>query len=936
VKTTSKAQTPARQGDPAWRTCAAAGLLALTLALPGCDRPPADPYAAAQQAAAAGNPDVAIVFLRQALQADPDSAAARLLLGQTLQRVGDPAGAAVELQRAQALGADANVVVPALALATVLSGQPRQAVERYADATLTDPGAQAALQATLAAAQIALGNVDAGRDRVDQALRLDPRNVEARVLRIRLLAGAAQAAPALAQAQQLAQDEPARPEGWQVLGELRWFAEGDLAGATESFERALAAAPAHLPAHLGLLALAQQRNDTEGFRARLAALRQHFPQHAETRFHQAQLDLLDGRLPAARDATQALLRDFPDAGRALHLAGLVEHRAGNLVQAEGHLAKAVHRLPESAQVRVALADTQLRLDQAPRALATLQPLLRGAQPPPAALAVAAQAQIRLGRYAEAEALFLRAARLQPDSTRAAAAAALVQLAQGRGAQALDALQTLAAQSAETYADFALVSARLARGEWAEALAAIERLLQKAPATAAPLILRAQAQQRLGQLDEARASLEQALQHEPRSFGAIARLVDLDVGQGRLANAIARLDAYLRDEPRNHEALRVLTRLELLHGVAPEQVEQRLAAAVRQHPGDAAPHVLRVDLLLAQNRTADALAAAQHAAAQVPTDLDVADALGRAQLLGGAAQQALATLGRVLGAQPNSPRAHVHLAQAHLAQRNHAAAEPLLRRALQIDARHLPAQQAQIALALARQQPAEAIAVARRIQAQRPTELVGYLAEAELQASLGRRDLAAAALRNAYTRRPETETAVRLHRALVDAGQAAAAARHAQDWRARHPADMAFVTHLGNVAMREGRHADAEALYRQAVSAAPRDSTALNNLAWALVQQANPEALPLARRAAELTPESPAVLNTLAAALALTGDLPAAIETQRRALARSADAPVLRLHLAELLIRHGNRSAARSELEQLQRLGERFAQHERVSALLRTL
>src|SRR6476659_811192 len=66
----------------------------------------------ARQALQQNHPDVAIIFLKQALAAAPDDSAARVQLGTALLRTGDIVAAERELRRARELGASDQIVLP--------------------------------------------------------------------------------------------------------------------------------------------------------------------------------------------------------------------------------------------------------------------------------------------------------------------------------------------------------------------------------------------------------------------------------------------------------------------------------------------------------------------------------------------------------------------------------------------------------------------------------------------------------------------------------------------------------------------------------------------------------------------------------------------------------------------------------------------------------
>lgn len=78
------------------------------------------------------------------------------------------------------------------------------------------------------------------------------------------------------------------------------------------------------------------------------------------------------------------------------------------------------------------------------------------------------------------------------------------------------------------------------------------------------------------------------------------------------------------------------------------------------------------------------------------------------------------------------------------------------------------------------------------------------------------------------------------------------------------------------------------------------------------------------------------MDTLATALAADNKLPLAVETQKAAIARSPGDPSLKLNLAKLLIKSGEKAYARAELEDLAKLGDKFRGQAEVAALLKSL
>ncbi len=891
--------------------------------------------ASAQDFLAKNDRKSAMVQLKSALQLNPNLPEARFLLGQALLHSGDTAAAVVELEKALDLKHDDNQVLPALARALMGTGQAKKVTDLYSRTELSDPAAHSDLKAVVAAAFGAQGEIDRSGFMTDLALQLDPKNVPARLLRARLDAGRGRVEPALRRVDELLAEDPKRREAWQLKGDLLWVGQGKTKEGAEAYRRTLTLEPRYMPAHSALIGLALQQGDVAAFKAQVQDLKKALPNSPETRLYEAQAALIDRDYRTARDLVQQLLRIAPDNHRVLQLAGAIELGGGSAIVAESHLNKALQTQPNLPLARRLLAQSYLRSGQAPRALATLQPLLE-TSPGAEVLALAAEAHLQNGQFAESEALFTRAAQANPDDAKVQTALALAQMAKGNIDRGLAELESIAKADSSTYADLALISSHLRRQNFDRALAAIDGLQAKLPQSPLPHQLRGRVLAQRKDMAGARRSFDQALATDPGYFPAVASLAALDLADKNTDAALKRFKDQLARDPKDYRALLAVAELKLQTGAPADEVRALLGDAVKANPGDAGPRLLLVDFLLSRGEVAPARAAAQEALAAVPASLPLLDALGRAQLAAGEMQQAISSFGRLVAEQPSSVPAHLRLAHAQLRNKEYTAATRTLRRALEIDPRSLQAQVALAEVALADQRPDDALRLARELQKQRPKLAMAHLLEADVHASRRQWAPTIAALQAALLRQPLTSTAMRLHGSLSLAGRKAEAERMAVDWLRNQPKDAQFIFHLGSMAMDSGRYAEAETHYRQVLTLRPDDATALNNVAWVMTRQDKPGAIPFAEQALQLLPEQAALMDTLATALAAEGQMAPAIDWQRKALAKAGNNASYRLRLAKLLVRNGNTAEARTELGKLAALGEQFADHAEVKRLLASL
>lgn len=878
----------------------------------------------------------AVIQLKTALQQSPQSAEARYLLGKALLAEGKIGEAMVELEKARDLKHPDDAVLPLLAQGMLAMRQAKKLTDLYGNTSLNDPKAHADLKATVASAYGAQGKLDLSEAAVKQALQLDAKNAVARILQARLMAGRGEMDSALAVLDGLLTNQPKSVLAWHLKGDILAVGKRDAAGGTAAYKQALQLQPKYTAAHVSLINLALQRGDMIAFKAAVDDMSKALPGHPDTLLYEAQRALADKNHASARNIVQKLLQAAPENALVLQVAGAVELDSGSLAQAERHLSKALQFEPRLLAARRLLAQTYLRTGQPAKALATLQPLVEQPNASATVLATAADAHLQNGQLAEAEALFTRAAKLAPDDSRIKTALALAQIAKGNTQGGFAELESIAARDSGTYTDMALISARLRQKDFNSALLALDRMQTKQPSNAIPHHIRGQILTQRKDFAAARASFEKANALDPRYFPALASLVDLDVHDKKPEAAIARMEAELTREPGNYRALGILASLRQRTGATPESIKTLLTAAVKASPDQVAPRMLLGEYLLSINDFNGARTVAQDATANLPNELQLVDLLGRAQLAAGEVQQAVTSFGKVATAQSASSEAQMRLAEAQLRNKDFDAAARTLKKVLQIDPQSIPAQNRLMQLALRDKRYDEALSYAKAVQRQQPTRAAGHLMEGDVHAQQRKFGPALAAFRAALEREKSTPIAMRVHSATSLALSAADADRFAASWMKDHPKDVAFMTHQGMAAMDTKQYSTAEAHFKAVLSLQPEHPATLNNLAWVLLQQGKSGALPYAEKANQLAPEQAEFMDTLAAALAEDGQLAKAVDLQRKALAKASvtAAAGYRLRLAKLLLKSGDSAKARTELETLKALGDKFPGQDEVTALLK--
>ena len=920
-----------------WAAALCLGLvLALVLTLLGCGASVADRLAQLHQSMAKPDRAVALLQAKSLLQAHPNQPEARQLLGSLLLETGDPLAAETELRRALELGRGEPEVLPLLARALLASNQAGKLLLQFGQVELPAGRAAAQLKAALAEAEATLGDLEAARKSLSQALRADPDYEPARLLQARVSAVGGDLPAALSQVEAMLTRQSANADAWVLKGDLLSRLNAGAEAIAQAYQQALTVRADHANAHAALVGHYLAQDQADAARQQLAAMRKLLPKHPQTLLFEGQIALLDGDLARARERFQDLLRVLPEHVQVLQSAGAVELRLNAPVQAEVLLSKAVALAPDSLIARRLLAQSFLAQGQPERALGVLEPLLVRDRADAQALLLAAQSELLLERPAAAAALYDRAAGLKPEDPKIRIALALSRLARGQTEPALAELQAVATQDKGSTADMALIATQLRRKDFAAALRAIDALQGKQPGQPTAWHLRGQVLLQQRQLAQARQAFEQALTLDAGFFPSVGALVGLDFLDQQVDAARDRLLAFVKLRPQLAQPRLALAEIAARTGADRETVSAVLEAGIKANPTDASLRLALVDHHSGSFNPRAAIQAAQLGLAQLPQHFELLQRLGQAQLATAEHLQALTTFNAMATQQPRSPLGPMGLARAQLAGNDPGAAQRSIRRALELAPEDAQVQRLAIRIALRLSKPEQALAIARQQQQRQPDRAAGWLLEGDIQLAQQRWQAAVLALRQAVAKVDPQQAPARLHQALRQAGEQDQALAMATDWTRRHPRDALFRFYLGDVALAQKDLAAAETHYQAVLELMPEHGLALNNLAWLMLAQKRPGALPIAEHAVRVMPDQPALLDTLAQAQAAEQQPEQAVATQQRALRLAPDEPSLRLNLARYLAQAGDKRQAKAELDRLASLGERFPRQPEVAALLKSL
>lgn len=923
-----------------------APLLLAAAALVACgQRSPEELLAAAQKRMEQKDAAGAVIELKNLLQQNPDNAQGRHLLGKALLEAGDLAGAEIELRRAWELGAPRDEVAPLLAQTLLHSGQSRKLISEFSDQSLADPQAMSTLQQHLAMAFLAQGNLMEAKAASTRALQLAPESEPAAIVSARTKLAAGFPDEALTLLDELLLRAPKSTKALQLKAEVL-LARGKTEEAEPLLAQVLALDPNSYDARSLLVRLAFGRQQIDAAAKLVDEMPPAIAKKPQGRFLQAQLALARNDAAKAKELAVPLLKLMPNYLPLLRLASGAHQQLGELADAENLLNQAMKLAPEDAGLRRQFASLQLQRRAPAKTLETLRPVLESGKADAETLLLAGKAQLMQGNFEGADQAFGAAAKQRPDDAKTQAALALSAIARdtmapGGGGKAkadaaLNQLRELAAKDSGSNYDLMLVNALMRRQDLAGALAALDKLAPKMKDSPVPDGLRGRIQLVRKDTAAAQAAFEAALKTDAGYLPAVLGLVAIDLQASRGEAAVKRLEGFVANQKHSPQARLALAELLLQTKAPAERVTEVLSTGVREEPTEAGLRLALIDNYLRLGEKAKAAQAAQEASAALPLNPDLLERLARTQLAAGDKAQAGKTYARLTALAPARAHGWLGLAQLRFMDKDYAGAEREVKRALEAEPGSVVAQRLLIQLAMRQGRMDEAQAALRERQKKYPQEAYALVVEADIELGKQRPDAAIALLRKATALRDPGDAAPRLFAVLLAHKKRDEALAFESQWQAAHPQDNTFAAAAADAMLARGDLDGALSRYEALLKRNPDAVPLINNVAWLRSKSGQPGARELAERGLKLKPEDGALRDTYATVLANEKQFAKALSVQRQLVSDQPDQPSYKLNLAQILIQSGDKAAAKSELEGLARLGNKFPQQAQVEALLKTL
>lgn len=885
----------------------------------------------------------AVIELRNALQQNPQNLAARIKLGEILLAEDQPLSAIKELETAQSMGGDENLILVPLAKSYMKIAKPEQVITAIVSEG-HEPEVDASLKIIQADAYMQLGSArEAEKLYIDASTLapIDPRPILG-LAKIEAQKGRTEKANKL-----LEQAVGLAPDSFDVLlfKALSHRDSGQYKLALDAFGQAIELFPGSVRALTGRAALWMDVGNYEKARADIETAGNLGRDSMETIYLRALLLFADGKEDEARESlTQSAteIRSIKDTYHAKLpntrlMLGIVAFFEKSYDEAITHLDGFLKAIPKHMGARRYLASAYLAKQEWSSIKKLLTPRAGEQLLDPFALSILAEAHRATGDFRSAERYYATAMQLAPAVAGIGVRLAEARLDSGRPDKAVDELEELierfptmmeahaqlarvylktgnktkALESAKNLVDLFPDSARahnvasalyLATGDRDKARNHLEQAALIDPELIQPTLNLARLARMEGHIDSAEAQYRATLARFPNALDAQLELCELLLQKGEIEELKTRLTQILTQTPRNIKAHDMDIKVHMLTGSEPAKLREKLFDFNQKFPKNPEVNLLVGKGYRALGDVEDAKVSFRHAVENALFDGEILRKVATQQMSIADLNGALWTLTKGKQASPDDLRIGILHAAVLSQLKDFARARDEIEKLFEAHG----------------EKPEIHMVHGDYFMVQQDTQ-------SAIEAYTKARDLA-----------PTKKTTDVLLRAHREAGDFAGAERLIVPWIKKNPDDILARRQFSELLIEQNRWQDAKEILEGLQQDGIEDLLILNNLANVYGRLNDPRALPAAELIYERAPENAAVLDTYGWILTQNGRVEEGLAILREAYARASTQPAIRFHIGKALASLGRTDAAKEEVRAALEEGIGFADKGAAEALLNEL
>jgi putative PEP-CTERM system TPR-repeat lipoprotein len=871
-----------------------------------------------------GDLPAALIELKNALQDNPDNAAARALLGKVHLDRKDFARAEKELSRAWDLGVRTEELKLLLVRARLGVGDFSGALQLTDVISGVDPASSQHQLALRGEALLALGRTEEASKAFQDVLKVKPvARAYAGLARLAFMNGRME--EAIAFTSKAREVDPDNADMHALAGNIL-SASGRTSEAIAAMSRALELDPGNVAALVGMTTQDLVAKNYESAKDHVDRALMAGDSTVPIVVLKAYVELALQDYSVARALAESILAVDSVNVAALYIAGVAAFGLNETEQARSRLTQYLSRVPEDRHARAIVDHLATVPDSSPT---SQQGHTSEADDTRSTLLGILSSRALTGGLAQTGQRNLETWAMQSvDNSRLRAQLSISKSQSGDLSRAEEELSEAIRLDKDgqfvneiDQAEVALILSHIHKQSFGRAIELATAFANRRPDQATPNTLLSLAYAKQGDSAKALDAMEKARKTSPDAPELTSNYAALQALLGDIAGALATLQASVAKHEGHYPTLLQLASLSL----RAQDLDNAISWADKARtvmPNAPEPRIILARAYNAQRRYEEALESTEEMAQGNSGNVPLLEAIGEAQFNLGRAADAVKTYEALANAAPYSGGAYFYLARSYMETNRHDLVLPTLRKALAIDPENYSARVAYARVMLAKGDTKQVTPLVDSLTKQfganpEIQELVGQLALAN-----GDYDGAIAQLTGAGNgfakqgvyRRSVTEGLVSAFRRQGNKERALA---EMEGWLTRNPNDSAMRLQLASVQASSGKIAAALEEYERVIEAEPANWVARNDIAMLLFGQGDHGA---AREQAEIAykqaSDNPAVMDTLGIILLADRRPAEALPLLTKANAAAPHHPEIALHLCEAYKQSGKSGEAVPAMEQV--------------------
>lgn len=558
-----------------------------------------------------------------------------------------------------------------------------------------------------------------------------------------------------------------------------------------------------------------------------------------------------------KEAEQKLLQVYnennaPDA--AGRLLGIIRMQEGDLEGAEQYFSQHIDLETANAETLRLIAENQLRQNNSAEALKTIEENINKAPDNPDLLSIYGLAALAEGDEQKGITAIEKALSLAPDRSKLRAALADYYVRKGDNNAALDQLKKAIEKTPEDFAIRAQHIRQLLFMRQFDAAKQEAIQLEKGFANSAEaLSIAASAFLQLKLGDEANATYEKALKLDPAHINSLIGMALLKLQSENWDAARTYVSKVIESDPDNIRAYKIFAAISAKTNTLTDYLD-RLVALSKEKVNAWGPDTSLAEYYFAKGEVEKAIAHEK---------------------------EALARSGFKGYAKSLASRMHIQLARQQSINKNFTEARRYLLEGLQIDPKNIEMLDMLAHVEINAEKFTEVDKISKQIRESHPNSIVPDLIDSDKLRKQGNKKESLQKLQQLWAKAPNDAIAIRMT-SLLDSATVDA---FANEWMEKRPDSADARVFYAMQMQSKGKVEEARAGYEKALSIAPNEPRALNNLAWILFERKQmKEALALSAKAVSIAPDDAAILDTHGWILFNNGDK----ETAQKVLKKASE------------------------------------------------